>query len=109
MLRHCLDPRYDCRRTELQSRESPHSCDLVSHSNREHPGQTTRLTARLKKPTLRWLHVLDDIAKEAVGFPKEHLPPRTQPEFDLTDCGCCFSHGVAEQRQQFFELQGPDL
>src|SRR5882762_5657680 len=50
---------------------------LTSHPDRDHPQQSTRLTAArrwFEESVIMWLLVLDNVAQEAVGFLREHLP-----------------------------------
>jgi tetratricopeptide (TPR) repeat protein len=93
---------------------------LVGHPDRDHPEQTTRLTLARRwleesgaSGSGKWLLIFDNVAQEAVGFLKEHLPRKNLTGnilFTTRTPGAAETvTAVAGQQHRVIELYAPDL
>lgn len=94
--------------------------DLISHPDRNHPEQSTKLTSArrwLEEPhttdSIRWLLVLDNVAPEVVDFLRHHLPHRnTNGKILLTTRTRVVAEAIATvagQQHEILELHPPGL
>jgi hypothetical protein len=93
---------------------------LVGHPDRDHPEQSTKLTSTRRwledsdvNGCSKWLLIFDNVAPEAVGFLKEHLP-RQNPMGNIllttrTEAAAEAVVAVAGKQHDILELCAPDL
>lgn len=94
--------------------------NLVDHPERLHQEQSARLTAARRwleesdaDGSVNWLLIFDNVAREGVGFLREHLPRKNRRGSILfttrTEDVAKVVVNAAGQRHQTFELRVPDL